>query len=81
MSHAMAWHAGIAAHGLWSISRGLARGVEHPGEYKRMMDAADEPPHGDLDGRGNLSLLALRLRFAADTADLLFPRLFYPSDS
>ena len=27
MSHAMAWQAGIAAHGLWSISRGLARGL------------------------------------------------------
>lgn len=38
MSHAMAHKAGIGAHGLWSISRGLARGLE-PGldgrsEYK-----------------------------------------------
>jgi hypothetical protein len=59
MSHAMAWHAGIAAHGLWSISRGLARGLEDAGEYKRMMDLADEPRQGDLDGRGNLSQSAL----------------------
>ena len=59
MSHAMALQAGIGAHGLWSISRGLARGPESRGEYKRMMDHADMPRQGDLDGRGNLSLRAL----------------------
>ncbi len=59
MSHAMALHAGIGAHGLWSISRGLARGLDTPGDYKRMMDHADMPRQGDLDGRGNLSLRAL----------------------
>lgn len=59
MSHAMALKAGIGAHGLWSISRGLARGLEDAGEYKRMMDAADTPRRGDLDGRGNLSRQAL----------------------
>lgn len=59
MSHAMAHRAGIAAHGLWSISRGLARGLESRGEYKRMMDHADMPRQGDLDGRGNLSQYAL----------------------
>jgi Fic family protein len=59
MSHAMAHKAGIGAHGLWSISRGLARGLESRGEYKRMMDLADSPRQGDLDGRGNLSLRAL----------------------
>jgi Fic family protein len=59
MSHAMAWQAGIAAHGLWSISRGLARGLADASEYKRMMDQADSPRRGDLDGRGNLSLAAL----------------------
>lgn len=59
MSHAMALQAGIGAHGLWSISRGLARGFESRGEYKRMMDHADTPRQGDLDGRGNLSLRAL----------------------
>lgn len=55
MSHAMAHHAGIGAHGLWSISRGLARGLESRKEYKEMMDLADSPRQGDLDGRGNLS--------------------------
>jgi len=59
MSHAMAWEAGVAAHGLWSISRGLARGLENRGEYKRMMEMADTPRQGDLDGRGNLSERAL----------------------
>jgi Fic family protein len=59
MSHAMAQRAGVGAHGLWSISRGLARGLESRGDYKRMMDHADTPRQGDLDGRGNLSQRAL----------------------
>jgi Fic family protein len=59
MSHAMALHAGIGAHGLWSISRGLARGLTDSGEYKRMMDEADSPRRGDFDGRGHLSQQAL----------------------
>jgi Fic family protein len=59
MSHAMAHEAGIGAHGLWSISRGLARGLESRGDYKKMMDHADMPRQGDLDGRGNLSQRAL----------------------
>lgn len=63
MSHAMAHMAGIGAHGLWSISRGLARGLESRGEYKRMMDHADTPRQGDLDGRGNLSQRAFTTWF------------------
>jgi Fic family protein len=59
MSHAMALRAGIGAHGLWSVSRGLARGLNSRGDYKRMMDHADSPRQGDLDGRGNLSRRAL----------------------
>jgi Fic family protein len=63
MSHAMALYSGIGAHGLWSISRGLSRGLaagpEARAEYKTMMDSADAPRQGDLDGRGNLSLRAL----------------------
>jgi Fic family protein len=59
MSHAMALKAGIGAHGLWSVSRGLARGLESRTEYKRMMEYADTPRQGDLDGRGNLSQRAL----------------------
>lgn len=59
MSHAMAYKAGIGSHGLWSISRGLARGLESRTDYKRMMDHADTPRRGDLDGRGSLSEQAL----------------------
>lgn len=59
MSHAMAWQAGVGAHGLWSISRGLARGLDSRTDYKRMMDHADMPRQGDIDGRGNLSQRAL----------------------
>ena len=59
MSHAMCLNAGIGAHGLWSVSRGLARGIELPTEYKAMMALADTPRMNDLDGRGNLSLAKL----------------------
>ena len=59
MSHAMCQAAGIGGHGLWSISRGLARGLQDPAEYKERMDAADQPRRGDRDGRGNLSLSTL----------------------
>jgi Fic family protein len=59
MSHAMAWRADVAAHGLWSISRGLARGLESRTEYKQMMDRADTPREDAIDGRGNLSERAL----------------------
>ena len=60
MSHAMALKAGIGGSGLWSISRGLARGLKDRGEYKRMMDYADSSRQGDRDGRGNLSESALK---------------------
>jgi Fic family protein len=59
MSYAMAHTAGIGAHGLWSISHGLARGLSSKSEYKEMMDHADTPRQGDLDGRGDLSKRAL----------------------
>ena len=38
--------------GLWSMNRGLAR---HREAYYFQLAGADEPRHGDLDGRGNLS--------------------------
>ncbi len=59
MSHAMAHAAGIGSHGLWSISRGLARGLSSRTEYKTKLDEADTPRRGELDGRGNLSRDAL----------------------
>ena len=63
MSHSMALCAGIGAQGLWSISRGLARGLlpgaDGRAQYKQMLAYADSPRFGDLDGRGNLSEKAL----------------------
>jgi Fic family protein len=65
MSHAMAHKAGIAAHGLWSISRGLSRGLsdgpEGRLEYKQHMVWADEQRQGDRDGTGNLLLKGLSI--------------------
>ena len=83
MSHAMAHASGIGAHGLWAVSRGLARGLGDRTQYKRMMGFADSPRENDLDGRGNLSLRALidfttwflevcldQLRFMSELFDL-----------
>lgn len=78
LAHAMALKAGIGAHGLWSISRGLARGLSDRGEYKRMMDATDEPRRNDLDGRGNLSLQALK-EFALWFLDIALDQLRFMS--
>lgn len=41
---------------LWSVARGLARQKDR---YKSLLQAADEPRRGDLDGRGTLSQAAL----------------------
>jgi len=51
MSHATLQRCGVGSS-LWSVARGLARNVQ---KYKAMLMAADEPRHGDLDGRGTLS--------------------------
>jgi Fic family protein len=60
MTHAMFLKAGMGAGGLWSISRGLARGLTSRDEYKSMLAMADSLRRGDRDGRGNLSLEALQ---------------------
>ncbi len=60
MSHAMALQAGIGGQGLWSISRGLGRGLKDRGDYKRTMDHTDSHRQGDRDCRGNLSEAALK---------------------
>lgn len=60
MTHAMFLKAGVGAGGLWSISRGLARGLESREEYKAMLAMADTPRRHDRDGRGNLSLECLQ---------------------
>ncbi|MDB5440399.1 MAG: Fic family protein [Caulobacteraceae bacterium] len=77
MTHAMFLKAGLGAGGLWSISRGLARGLHGRDEYKAHLAAADSPRRGDRDGRGNLSLQALQaltlwfLRVALDQVEFM----------
>lgn len=51
-SHAVAIRLGIDGHGLWTISRGLARTKS---DYYQLLHNADLPREGSLDGRGNLS--------------------------
>ena len=65
MSHAMLLRCGVGSS-LWSVARGLARNA---GQYKAALARADDPRHGDLDGRGALSEQALRdfARFFLDT--------------
>lgn len=55
MSHAALRRYGVG-NSLWSVARGLARNIQ---TYKSLLEAADEPRHGDLDGRGTLSEQAL----------------------
>jgi Fic family protein len=52
MTDAMLERAGVGCSGLWRISRGFARRVT---DYKRLLQNADAPRQGSLDGRGNLS--------------------------
>ena len=78
MTHAMAHHAGVAAAGLWSVSRGLARGLESRTEYRSMMDLADRPRQGDRDGRGNLSFAAL-VRFTEWFLDVCLDQVAFMS--
>jgi Fic family protein len=55
VSHATLLRNGVGSS-MWSVSRGLAKTVD---QYKSTLMAADEPRHGDLDGRGALSTLRL----------------------
>ena len=49
-------HAGGLTGGLWSPLRGFARTET---QYKQLLQAADEPRRGSLDGRGNLTQAGL----------------------
>lgn len=51
MSYAAFMQMGIGSN-LWSVARGLARQKD---EYKALLQSADVPRQGDLDGRGSLS--------------------------
>ena len=56
LSQAQLIRHGVAGHGLWTLSRGLARWRQR---YYASLAAADQGRRGDLDGRGNLSDAAL----------------------
>jgi Fic family protein len=56
LSYAMLKQAGVGSS-LWSVARGLARNVER---YRNALADADSPRRGDFDGRGALSLAALK---------------------
>lgn len=51
-THAYMIQAQIDGHGLWTVSRGLARSRD---TYMAALAGADEHRRSDLDGRGNLS--------------------------
>jgi len=55
-SHALLIRHGLGGHGLWTLSRGLAR---HRQRYYASLEAADRGRQSDFDGRGNLSDTAL----------------------
>ncbi len=67
MTDAMFARAGLGCDGLWRITRGFARRV---GDYKGLLQAADQPRAGDLDGRCNLTQQGLDdwCSFVVDTA-------------
>lgn len=75
-SHAWLWMAGVHAHGLWSVSRGLARQLNR---YRTTLAAADQKRQHDTDGRGYLSEAALAdfCRFFLETC---IDQLDYMSD-
>jgi Fic family protein len=54
-THLALGHMGLT-NGLWSPLRAFARSTDR---YYTLLDAADQPRAGDLDGRGNLSEKAL----------------------
>ena len=55
-SQALLIRHGIAGHGLWTLSRGLARWRQR---YYACLEVADRGRQSDFDGRGNLSDAAL----------------------
>lgn len=56
-SHAYFTKAGVDSHGMWTITRGMAR---YRDKYMAALTQGDLPRQGDLDGRGNLSERGLK---------------------
>jgi Fic family protein len=65
---------GVGGHGVWTVSRGLARQRD---EYRRVLAEADAPRQGDLDGRGQRSnrtlagFCAFFIETASDQVDFM----------
>ncbi|MBM3861566.1 MAG: Fic family protein [Verrucomicrobia bacterium] len=51
-SHALLQHHDLDGHGMWTLSRGLARARQ---AYYNRLHEADQPRRNDYDGRGSLS--------------------------
>ena len=66
-THAFLIKAGVDGHGMWTVSRGLARNRD---AYLSMLAGADKHRQRELDGRGNLSQKGLIsfCRFFLETA-------------
>ena len=66
-THAFFIKVGVDGHGMWTVSRGLARNRD---AYMSALAGADKHRQGDLDGRGNLSQKGLIsfCRFFLETA-------------
>ncbi|QXH54129.1 Fic family protein [Pseudomonas fakonensis] len=62
---------------LWSISRGLAR---RQTEYYAKLRAADQPRHGDLDGRGQLTQAGL-ISFVRFMLEVCKDQITYTTDA
>jgi len=56
LTDASLWAIDLQSTGVWCLSRGLARSSE---QYKSVLARADKVRQGDLDGRGELSQVAL----------------------
>jgi len=63
------------SYGLWNIARGLARDEN---KYKAMLNNADRPRQGDIDGRGNLSTKGLSA-FVEYMLDIALDQIEYMS--
>jgi len=75
MSYAALKNAKVGSE-LWSVARGLARQKE---KYKSLLQAADGPRRGDLDGRGTLSQRAL-IDFCAFFLNVCIDQVEYMSN-
>lgn len=75
MSYAALLKTGIGSD-LWSVARGLARQKDR---YKELLQAADMPRQGDLDGRGSLSEKAL-VTFCEFFLEICIDQVEYMSD-